>query len=168
VLQPADVLVLFAVHASEDSWTLRSLAQRLGAQHSKVQRALDRLAEAGIYDADRRRLIPHAVEEFLVHALKYMRPVREGRLTRGVPTAWGARPLNGEIVFHEPAPVWPDPQGASRGRAIAPLDPRLPHLVDDWPEVAELAALSDALIVGDARVREAAKRALLARLEATA
>jgi DNA-binding transcriptional MocR family regulator len=164
VIQVADVLVVFAVHEAPDGWTLRSLADRLGVKHSKVQRALDRLAGAGIYDANRRRLIPHAVEEFMVHALRYLHPIREGPMTRGVPTAWGAKPLSDEISASEPPPVWPDPRGAVLGPAVEPLDPRLPALVREWPEVAELASLSDALLLGDARVRAAAERHLRQRL----
>lgn len=164
MLRSADVLVLFAVQCSTGDWTLRSLADRLGVQHSKVQRALDRLSEAGIYDADRRRLIPHAVEEFLIHALKYFHPIREGRLMRGVPTAWGAAPLRDEIASSEPPPVWAHPHGDVRGSAVEPLDARLPALASEWPAVAELAALCDALILGEARVRNAAERCLRERL----
>lgn len=166
MLQPSDTVVLFAVQQSEDGWTLRSLAARLGVQHSKVQRALQRLAEVGIYDGARRRLVPHTTEEFLLHALPYLHPIREGALVRGVPTAWGAAPLSDEIQSDAPPPVWPDPHGVVRGPAVVPLDDRLPQLATDWPRVAELAALADALRLGDARVRSAARRLLLEALRA--
>jgi DNA-binding transcriptional MocR family regulator len=158
MLQPSDLLVLFALQSEDDAWTLRSLAERLGVQHSKVQRGLDRLQEAGLYDASRRQVIPHAAEEFLVHALRYVYPAREGAIVRGVPTAWAASPLLGEIASEDLPPVWPDPRGTVRGQAVVPLDERLPSLVKDWPEVAELAALADALRLGDARSRSSAQR----------
>jgi len=169
VLQPSDVLVLLALHRVEPGWTLRSLAERLGVQHSKVQRAVDRLERAGLYDARRRRVIPHAADEFFLHALKYLHPIAEGAPTRGVPTAWAAEPLRGEIAASEDLPpVWPDPLGTVRGLAVTPLDVSLPRLATSWPEVAELAALLDALRLGDARVREAATRLLHERLLAPA
>lgn len=165
MLQPADVLVLVALHRVEPGWTLRSLAERLGVQHSKVQRAVDRLERAGLYDARRRQVIPHAADEFFFHALKYLHPIAEGAPTRGVPTAWAAEPLSREIAAPgDLPPVWPDPLGTVRGLAVAPLDDSLPRLMTSWPEVAELAALLDALRLGDARVRDAAKRLLQQRL----
>ncbi len=163
-MQSPDVLVLFALIDQDDPWTLRSIATRLGVQHSKVQRAVDRLAEAGLYDAERRRVIPHAAEEFLEHALRYLDPVRLGPVVRGVPTAWAAAPLSNEISDDGLPPVWPDPNGKVRGQSVSPLDPRLPMLVECWPEVAELAALADALRLGDSRSRSAARAHLHNRL----
>jgi DNA-binding transcriptional MocR family regulator len=168
MVQSSVVVVLFAVAESDDEWTLRSLADRLGVKHSKTLRALGRLAEAGLYDPARRRLIEPSVEEFLLHALRYLHPIAEGALTRGIPTAWGAAPLSDEIHSQEPPPVWPDPRGTFRGPAIEPLDDSLPRLSKEWPEVAQLAALADGLRIGDARTRSAAERLLLDKLRAPA
>ena len=52
--------------------------------------------------------------------------------------------------------------------AIDPLDDSLPRLAEDWPEVAQLAALADGLRIGDARTRAAAERLLLDKLRAPA
>jgi DNA-binding transcriptional MocR family regulator len=166
VLQSADVVVLFALMNESEGWTLRSLADRLGVQHSKVQRAVGRLAVAGLYDADRRQVIPHAAEEFVQHGLRYLHPAREGPVVRGVPTAWAAPPLKDEIVSKALPPVWPEPRSKIRGQAVEPLDESLPRLVRSWPEVAELAALADALRLGDARSRAAAQRHLHKRISA--
>lgn len=160
MLQPSDVVVLFAVHSENGPWTFRSLAERLGVQHSKVQRALDRLQAAGLYDPHHRRVIPHAAEEFLLHGMRYVYPASEGSIVRGVPTAWAARPLSAEIVSEDLPPVWPHPTGTVRGQSVMPLDERLPALADEWPDVAELAALADAIRMGDARSRAAAERHL--------
>ncbi len=164
MLQASDVVVLLALNSTTPDWTLRSLADRLGVKHSKVQRALERLDSAGLYDGDRRRPVPHAAEEFLLHGLRYVHPVREGPLVRGFPTAWGVSPLRGEISSEEPPPVWPDPRGPVRGPAVEPLDPALPELLDQWPELTELAALVDAIRLGDSRTRDAAARHLRAEL----
>lgn len=168
MLRPSDVLILFALVAEDrEPWTLRTLAERLGVQHSKVQRGLDRLAHAGLYDADRRQVVPAPAEEFLLHGLKYLHPLSEGPVQRGVPTAWGAPPLSGEIVSPaDSIPVWPSPHGTVRGPSVEPLDPVLPALIEAWPEVAELAALADGLRLGDARTRRAAATHLRDRLAA--
>ena len=60
--------------------------------------------------------------------------------------------------------MWPSPHGKVRGPSISPIDLQVVELVDGWPEVAELAALCDALILGDARVRKAAEKHVKARL----
>lgn len=164
MLRPSDVVVLFALLNVEEPWTLRSVAERLGVKHSKVQRALDRLSEAGLYDESRRAVPREAALEFVLHALRFSFPVREGALKRGVPTAWGAAPLLGEVASDDPPPVWPSPTGSVRGPGIEPLDPVLAELASSWPQVAELAALCDALRVGDARSKAAAERHLRHRL----
>jgi hypothetical protein len=68
--------------------------------------------------------------------------------------------------------IWPRWGTADRRvPAHDPAGPRadsVPGLIDTWPEVAEMAALLDALRLGDARVREAASRHLRERLEAPA
>jgi DNA-binding transcriptional MocR family regulator len=168
VLRPPDVVVLFALLNVDRGWTLRSVADRLGVKHSKVQRALERLAKAGLYDPERRAVPRQAAAEFVLNALRFLHPVREGATVRGVPTAWAANPLREEIAAGDAPPVWPSATGTVRGPAIEPLDPVLPALSLSWPEVAELAALCDALLVGDARSRDAAARHLRERLGATA
>jgi hypothetical protein len=83
---------------------------------------------------------------------------------RGIPTAWGASPLNAHVGSDEPSPVWPDTRGTVRGPGIVPLDDSLPALTLGWPEVAELATLADGLRLGDARTRSAARELLLDRI----
>ena len=164
MLRPPDVVVLFAVISARDSWTIRSLADRLGVPHATVQRALTRLAQAGVYDGDSRQAIPYEAEDFVEHALRYLHPVNLGALVRGVPTAWAASPLREEIVSDDPPPVWPDPDGSVHGHAVEPLDPRLPALSRTWPAVAQLAALADAIRLGDVHSRAAAQRHLHGRI----
>jgi DNA-binding transcriptional MocR family regulator len=168
MLRPSDVVILFALLNVDEGWTLRSVADRLGVKHSKVQRALERLADAGLYDAQRRAVPRQAAAEFVLHGLRFLHPIREGAIVRGIPTAWAAAPLRDEIASGDAPPVWPSATGKVRGPAIEPLDPVLPALSSSWPEVAELAALCDALRVGDARSRDAAARHLRERLDATA
>jgi DNA-binding transcriptional MocR family regulator len=164
MLSAPDILVLLALLETDAGWTLRSVADRLGVKHSLVQRGLQRLALAGLYDPRRRMVIPPAAEEFLLHGVRYLQPAQEGPLARGVPTAWGAAPLSSEITSDDQPPVWPAPSGKVRGPSVEPLHECVPRLVDEWPEVAELAALVDALRIGDARTRESAANHLRERV----
>jgi DNA-binding transcriptional MocR family regulator len=164
MLSPPDILVLLALLETDAGWTLRSVADRLGVKHSLVQRGLQRLELAGLYDPRRRMVNQPAAEEFLLHGVRYLQPAQEGPLARGVPTAWAAAPLKSEITSDDQPPVWPTPTGEVRGPSVEPLHECVPDLVETWPEVAGLASLVDALRIGDARTREAAARHLRKRV----
>ena len=62
---------------------------------------------------------PHALEEFLVHGVKYVFAATRGGLTLGIPTSHAAPPLNRLLASRdEPPPVWPDESGAVRGHEL--------------------------------------------------
>jgi DNA-binding Lrp family transcriptional regulator len=94
-----------------------------------------------------------ALQEFLVHGLKYAFPAERGELTRGVPTSYAAAPLRDMIApGSEPVPVWPYEGGKHRGIAFAPLYKTAPIAALRDPCFYEYLVLADAL--RDSRVRE--------------
>jgi len=104
---------------------------------------------------------PSALEEFLVHGLKYVFPAERGEMTRGVPTSYGASPLRGMIVStDEPIPVWPYAEGTQRGISFAPIYKTAPGAALRDERFYELLALADALRDGRARERKLAEAAL--------
>ena len=106
-----------------------------------------------------------AVEEFLIHAVKYVFPAERGVLTRGLATAFAAPPLNAQILGSgDQPPVWPDPEGEVRGAGFEPLCRSVPKAARKDPVLYELLALVDALRDGRARERGIAERALSSRL----
>jgi hypothetical protein len=127
---------------------------------------LARAKVAGLYSSDRRDVHRPHLEEFAIHALRFVAPAQLGPLVPGVPAAWAAEPMAGAIRSSgdEPPPVWPFAQGRVRGQAIEPLHPAAPEAVEDWPELRELLALLDSLRAGDARVRGVAGNLLSERL----
>ena len=106
-----------------------------------------------------------ALEEFLVHGIKYAFPAEKGGMTRGMPTASAAEPLSLKMTQEDPVPVWPFEQGSRRGYAFSPLYRRAPQAALKDHDLYELLALVDALRDGGARERELAKRALSVRLK---
>ena len=69
-----------------------------------------------------------ALEEFLIHGVKYAFPAARGGITRGMPTSYAAEPLCRLIkAGSEPVPVWAEPTGTTRGIALAPLDKTVPE-----------------------------------------
>jgi len=108
-----------------------------------------------------------AIEEFLIHGLKYAFPAIRGELTRGVPTSYAAPPLNALIApGDEPPPVWPYPTGSHRGIALEPLYKQAPKAALGNSGLYELLALTDALRDGRARERNLAEEMIVSRLRA--
>jgi hypothetical protein len=132
---------------------------------SQVHSALKRLERAGLADAQSGRPVLRAVEEFLIHAVKYVFPAQRGEMTRGLPTAYAAPPLNGHIAGgSDPQPVWPDFEGEVRGTGFEPLCRCVPKAARRDPVLYQLLALVDALRDGRARERRIAERELSSRL----
>ena len=93
-----------------------------GSPAASIHRSVRRLTDAGLLDTNGRRVNASQAEEFLVHGVKYVFPPVRGGETRGIPTAWSASPLAGELApTTELPPVWPDPMGEIRGIALQPL-----------------------------------------------
>lgn len=165
MIKGQDLVVLLKVAGEPSDWTVRSLEAAIGIPRAGVHRSLQRLNAAGLYDLERRRANISQVEEFLVHAVKYLFPPEFGGEARGVPTAWGAPPLVDELAPQSDLPpVWPDAFGTQRGIAVEPLHPAAAEISRRDPALAELLALVDGLRMGDARVRGLAADLLDQRL----
>ena len=162
------VVLLLKLIGTGPDWTVRTLAEETQIPRSVVHRALGRLGAAGLLDARRRRVNVSQAEEFLVHAVKYLFPAALEGESRGIPTAWAAEPLRGELASppDEMQPVWPDAHGRQRGLALQPLHPAVPAAARRDAALRERLALLDGLRLGDARVRALAADLLRDRLSA--
>jgi hypothetical protein len=165
-LLPQDVVVLaklLSYHGARPP--IAHLAVDLSLSPSQVHLALKRLERSRLTDSESGRPLLRAVEEFLIHGVKYVFPARRGEATRGIPTAYAAPPLSSQIVeSSDLPPVWPDPEGDVRGVGLEPLSRGVPKAVRKDAVLYELLALIDALRDGRARERQIAERELSARL----
>src|SRR5260221_8409841 len=95
-LRPQDVFLLAKLLSYPASRPpISQISVDLSLSPSEVHAALKRLALARLVASDgRNRPLTEAVEEFLVHGVKYAFSVKPGELTRGVPTSYAAPPLN--------------------------------------------------------------------------
>jgi hypothetical protein len=59
-----------------------------------------------------------ALEEFLVHGLKYALPAEHRPITPGLPTSWAAKPLCGVISQNGEPPVLALPRRKPQGRIV--------------------------------------------------
>jgi len=169
-LKPQDLLVVLKIVALQGGdWAYGRLALELGMSPSEVHAAVKRLLAARLMLPDESGAPQpafRALEEFLLHGLRYAFFPERGALVPGMPTAHAAAPLNTQILADgEPPPVWPDPQGSVRGYALAPLYPSAPHAARQDAALYELLALVDALRDGRARERALAATLLQQRLQ---
>lgn len=161
-LKPQDILVLLklAVHHGE-AWSYGGLASSLKMSSSEVHAAIERATHAGLMSVQHRRPNRAALEELLVHGVKYIFPAERGRITRGIPTAHAAPPLVREFIATDDLPpVWPDPEGPVRGETLQPLYRSVPHAARRDEKLYEVLALVDAIRAGRARERKRAEELL--------
>src|SRR6266481_1000581 len=124
-LKPQDIVVLLKLCGyGKDRPSFAVIATELVMSPSEVHGAVKRAQAARLLHGPEMSSLPNlqAVEEFLIHGVKYAFPAVHGGPTRGLPTSYAALPLS-RLIAHgdEPIPVWPHPQGKSRGIALMPL-----------------------------------------------
>lgn len=167
-MKPQDILVLLKVLLwKKGRWTVAALAKSIGLSASETHAALQRSKKNGLFDPLTEKPIKSALEEFLIHGLKYAFPAEIGRPAKGIPTAYSAPPLSLSIISQkEKAIVWPYRSGQANGLRIAPLYPSVPVAVQTDVMLYEILALIDALRIGRVREKKLAIQQLLARLNA--
>ena len=146
------------------------MAKELAISPSEVHAAMRRAQAAGLLHGPElsNRPIAFALEEFLIHGVKYAFPAERGGLSRGVPTAYAAQPLKRLIAAgDEPIPVWPYAKGESRGIAFAPFYRLQPIAALQDPLLYSELALLDAIRGGRARERKLAEQELTRILRGT-
>ncbi len=151
---------------STDSYSLRSLAASLGLSKSEVSNALKRCKEIGLlqpslsghegYSVNRRALV-----DLIIHAVRFVFPVKPGEIVRGIPTAFAAPILEGKVMSAgDFIPVWPDAHGTRKGQAIIPLFKTVPGAVKKDQLLYHYLALVDALRIGSPREAQVAAQML--------
>ena len=168
VLKPQDVYVALKIVAGRaDRAPYSQLAAELVMSPSEVHASVRRAEGSHLLHGSQRKNRPNfsALEEFLLHGLKYVFPPERGELTRGVPTSYAAAPLSSMIApGNEPSPVWPYAEGKQRGIAFEPLYKTAPIAALRDPFFHEYLALADALRDGRVRERKVAEAELCRRL----
>lgn len=159
------VLLKVATMHGKEGWLQSGIASEIGVSPSVVNRALKKAEELKLYHPVRKRINARPLEEALAHGARYFLAPKKGGEVRGIPTAWAAPPLLGEISSAEALPyVWPDPAGEVRGLSVEPLHPSAPKAARHDPGFYELLALVDALRLGGARERALAEKELRRRM----
>jgi DNA-binding Lrp family transcriptional regulator len=168
ILKPQDVYVVLKIVASGFRGPYAQLAQELAMSASEVHASVKRAQSSKLIHGPELQNRPNlaALEEFLVHGLKYAFPAGRGEFTRGVPTSYAAAPLRDAIGRgSDPIPVWPHSQGKERGIAFEPLYKTAPDAALRDPAFYEYLVLADVLRDGRARERKYAEQELHRRFQ---
>jgi len=168
-LKPQDVVVLVKLcgYESESRPPFSVIAAALEISQSEINASVKRLQSAKLLNPKELGELPinAAVEEFLIHAVKYAFPVKRGHWVRGMPTSYAAEPLNRIIVpGNDPIPVWPDPLGKERGLSLLPLYKSVPNAARRDTLLYSRLAILDAIREGGARQTRIAEKELVKSL----
>jgi hypothetical protein len=167
VLKPQDLAVALKLVALEGRWlSYASLGEAMHLSryeaHAAVQRLLAARLVAEIEGPPQPVLA--ALRPFVIFGAPYAYPPVRGEVTIGFPTAHGVAPLKDRVAESGLPPVWPYPEGDTKGQGLLPLYEKLPLAAREDPGLYELLALFDALRIGQARERSLAKELLEERL----
>ncbi len=170
-MKAQDILIALKIQSLLDqaqNMTVRGLAADTGMSPSQVSLSCWRLECVGLLAPGDRRPVGTALFEFLVHGLKYVFPLKQGDVSRGMPTGYAAAPLRGEFLSSKDdlVPVWPDPEGTVRGIIVQPLYKSAPMAAKRDKRLYEYLVLVDAIRSGRARERNRAIEILSQRLGA--
>jgi hypothetical protein len=170
-LKPQDVVVALKLCAYPDARPAMSvIANDLSLSPSEVHGAIRRLRASRLLHGPNLKDRPNisALEEFLIHGLKYAFPAEHGEVTRGIPTSYAAEPLKSEVsMSNDLPPVWPWREGNTRGVGLEPLYKSVPQAALRDSNLYQFLALVDAIRDGRSRERKIAERELVHRLRAT-
>ena len=137
------------------------IAADLNMSPSEIHAAIKRLQRARLLHGQELQEKPNisALEEFLLHGVKYSFPAEHGEVTRGLPTSFAAPPLKDEIASgSELPPVWPWREGETRGVALEPLYRTAPAAALRDPILYELLALVNTIKNRQTRERKIAEK----------
>lgn len=160
ILKPQDIVVMLKMLSmGERPWTYASLAYELEMSSSQLHSAVKRALASQLATKHYHQISPNIrnLREFLIHGLKYVFVPDRGEITRGIPTGYASPFLDDLFVSDgEPIPVWPHPEGTSRGMSFSPLYKIAPAAALRDERLYELLALVDAIRGGRAREQKMA------------
>lgn len=170
ILKPQDLVVAIKLaFIAEGRRTFVLLARELLLSASDIHNSSQRLEQAGILAADRTQglaVIKPALQEFLLHGMRYAFPAVFGGISQGMPTAAAGPTLSELLLASAESPtVWPYVHGSARGPSLCPLYPRLPEAAARDSRLYDFLTMTDAIRVGAARERELAREEIAKRLQ---
>lgn len=152
-----------------DPYSARDLERALGVSKSEINASINRSLASGLLVKIRnsRGYKPNSrvLFNFLIHGLKYVFPAIPGAMIRGIPTAFEAPMLKGQLLSGgDYIYVWPHAKGIQMGQSINPLFKTVPGAALKEESLYEYLALADSLRLGNSREVRLASEILSSRL----
>ena len=164
-MKSLDIIILLKkITTKGRNLNVRELASALCVSPSSISESLERCRIAQLVDTSKKQVNMLALQEFLIHGIRYVFPIQLGKNVRGTATFVSASPLKENISASHEQYVWPKSKGTIRGQSIEPLYRVVPKIVEDDEELYQLLVLVDALRIGRVREREIAIMELGKRL----
>lgn len=164
MLRPSDIasLLYLRLHPADP---YSAMAERLGISKSTAHDSVRRLVRSRLAHESKRATALVAdgpALDFLIFGVPYAFVPDTVPEARGVQTGLRALDVSssGGVFSSALALVWPSKLGEARGVGVEPLVPAAPDLPFRDPALYRMLAIVDALRLGDAREREAARDAL--------
>lgn len=154
MLKPQDIVILLklAVQPGSYTWSYNRLAYELCMSPSEVHKGVKRATQSRLFDPNNKRPIRKALQEFLLHGVKYAFPPVIGPVTRGIPTAHATPVLERHFAgAQDEIYVWPHPEGRSRGMELSPLYKTVSDMVGNDERLYHALGVLDAIRIGRAR-----------------
>ena len=164
-LKSQDVVILLKLSlAPSNEWSYNQMAYELRMSPSEIHKGVKRAVQARLLDAETKHPRRKALEEFLIHGVKYAYAPDIGGMTRGMPTAFGASGLRDHFSSGEELYVWPEPEGGHRGLSFSPLYRTVPEAARNDERLYRALSALDAIRFGRAREKKMAEDILLTML----
>lgn len=162
-----DLLILLKLVVwPSTKWSYQQLGESVYMVASQAHKAISNSGVAGLYDNNRNRINFSALEEFLIHGVKYVFPAEIGGNVQGIATAYDALPLKGQLMQSSEPYLWEYAGGKLSGISLKPIHPLVPKCSLDDIKFYEIFSLLDVLRLGESvRAVNIAKKELLKRLK---
>ncbi|MBF0121500.1 MAG: hypothetical protein HQK79_21940 [Desulfobacterales bacterium] len=155
-LKPQDIVVILKLFSIKPKWSYSTLAYELFMSASEVHACINRSILARLVDPSDKKPLKKAVQEFLIHGIKYVYPAEIGSIIRGMPTSYGTLPLSNFIINNGLPPVWPDSEAQTHGYELKPLYKTVPKAANRDQRLYQMLSLVDAIRHGSAREQKIA------------
>lgn len=165
-MRPQDIVILLKLISSKGKGlTNKEMAKELQISASEFSEALERCKDAKLLDHTKKIVNTLALNEFVVHGIKYVFPISPQGIVRGIPTSISAPFLSDKIDAGKEFYVWSSSKGKIRGEEIKPLYKTVPDASINDTELYELLILIDVFRMGRIREVELAKEIWNKKLE---
>jgi len=150
-MRPQDVAILLKIIVKgNQNWQYKDLASELYLSPAEISLSLQRSAEAGLINSEKKKVHRQTLTEFIQYGLHVVFPVTPGGIVNGLYTAH-SHPFMQQYFASENAYVWPDVTGKDRGQSILPLYKDIVKAAILDAELYKILALLDIVRVGKVR-----------------